>query len=376
LPFTTTYPQIVLIALTIALALAVLFGAVTSGIAFGSYNPSWEGTSELREEADIDSEVIVATDTERYESIEANGTVAFIIAPDQQYDPEEIDRVQSFVDNGGIVIIADDLPGNSNQLLADIGSTIRLDGDPVRDDRNYQESPALLRATETADHPLTNDIDELALNHGTVLNPGEASVLVRTSEYAYIDRNRNEELDDDETLASYPVVAVEEQGDGEILVISDPSVLINVMIDRSDNRAFVQALVDEDRVLLDTTHGDEIPPLMGVLLAVQNSAPLQLLIGFAGIGLVAVWSRGGLRVVSRRLWSPFVRMQTDESPNVALGPADIGSVVATEHPDWDESYRNQITTAIISQQDDNHPNDGSSGGTRRNPKRDGEGPDR
>lgn len=376
-PFSTTYPQLVLLILTMAVSVTVLFGAVTSGVAFGSYNPDWDGTSELRVEADtVADETIIVSNTERYDTVEANGTVAFVIAPDEQYDLEDSSRIQSFVERGGTVVIADDQPERANPLLADLNSTVRIDGDPVRDEQNYYRSPALPTATETADHHLTNNVDELTLNHGTVLEPGDATVLVRTSEYAYVDRNRNEELDDDETLAAYPVATVEERGDGAVVVLSDPSVLINAMIDRSDNREFVRTLVDRDRVMIDTSHGDEVPPLVSAVLFIRNSSILQWIIGLAAVTLVSVWSIGGLRPVSERISAVFTDSQQDDSTPLGLEPADIASVVAAEHPDWDESYRERITTAIINHRDDIVIDDGSRTGLRRDPNGNGERPDR
>lgn len=378
-PFSTTYPQIVLGILTTAVVVTVLFGVVTSSVAFGSYNLAWDGTSELRQEADdVADETIIATDTDRYESIEANGTVAFVIAPDEQYEVEESNRMRSFVERGGTLVIADDRPERANSLLTGLNSTVQIDGGTVRDERNYYRVPSLPRATETAEQGPADDVDELALNHGTILEAGNATVLVRTSEYAYVDRNRNEELDDSESLATYPVVVAEELGQGTVVVVSDASILINAMIDRSDNRVFVRSLADTDRVLIDTSHGDQIPPLIAVVLVVRNSPLLQLFAGLVAITLVSVWGAGGFKQITSRIAAAFSfwRSEYDQSSDIDLDRSEIVSAIELQYPHWDESDREQITTAVISQRYDTVPDDGPSSRSRRDPDRDGERPDR
>jgi len=377
LPFSATYPQLVLGVLVCAMTVAILVGALTSGVAFGSYNIAWDGTSELRAEADsVGEETVIATDTERYETIDANGTTAFVIGPAEQYDTEDSNRVRSFVERGGTVVIADDQPARANALLEDLDSTVRIDGDPVRDERTYHRSPALPRATEIEDNSLAETVDGLTLNHGTVLDPGDATVLVRTSEFAYVDRNRNEELDDDETLAAYPIVAAEDRGAGRIIVVSDSSVLINAMIDRPDNRAFVRSLIDSERVVIDTTHGDEIPPLAGMLLAIRTAPTLQFIVGLGAVTLVAVWSMGGLGPVSRRIAAVFGSVDRSRSSDPHLDPPDVRTVIDAGQFDLDESDRERLTTAVINQRDDSITDDGSSSSSRRDQRRDGTRPDR
>lgn len=67
---------------------------------------------------------------------------------------------------------------------------------------------------------------QLTLNQGTVIDEVDESVLVRTSEYAYLDENGNEKLDREEEIDSYPVVASEKLGEGQVILVSDPSVFI------------------------------------------------------------------------------------------------------------------------------------------------------
>lgn len=348
-PVPTSYPQLVLVVLAAAVAAATLVAAATSGAAFGAYNPGWDGTSELRGEADAaGAETVVVDNASRYESLPANDTVAFVLAPDERYGPDDADRVREFVEHGGTLVVADDVPARTNPLLADLGVTARIDGAPLRDERNYYRSPAMPRATNATGHPLVERVDAVTLNHGTALEPGNATVVVGSSEYAYLDRNRNEELDDAERLAERPVVTVESIGDGRVIATSDPSMLINVMIERADNRAFAAALVaGQERVVLDVSHAEDLPPLVAATLALRNSPALQLLAGGAGIAAVAAWQTGLLGAARRRVESRVSGWPAASPDELALTESDVAALLEREHPDWDETRRERVMTAIM-----------------------------
>jgi len=91
-----------------------------------------------------------------------------------------------------------------------VGARARFDGDRLRDERNYEHSPALPTASAVARHPYTRDVETLGLNHATAVtgnvtengtadatangtvNETNATVLVESSPYAYLDSNRND----------------------------------------------------------------------------------------------------------------------------------------------------------------------------------------
>lgn len=341
-----SYPRLLLYALALALAVGLLVGASTSGAAFGTYTHSWEGTSDLRAEAQAaGAETIVVIDTTRYEDLEANGTVAIVIVDEGSYGPEDRERLIDFIRRGGTVVIADDL-GQTNQLLQEMGANTRIDGDPLRDEREYHRSPALPVATETSDHPYVNDSDTFTLNYGTTLDANGADVLVRSSEYSYLDTNRNQAFDEDETLGPRPVMTTEEIGQGELVVISDSSSLINVMLERPGNRAFVQQLfASHDRVVIDQSHSAELPPLAIALLTLRESAILQLGVVAGLIGAVAIidarprWLRG----LRDRFGGPSATERTDTE----LQPAELRAILEAQYPDWDSARRERVIQVIM-----------------------------
>lgn len=280
------------VALAVALVVTGVWATSVSTSAFGAYNPGWEGTSELRAAAgDGSGQSPVAPRMAAYDGASPDGTVAVVLSPDETYTDTEASRLRRFVRRGGTLVVAEDFGPHSNALLRDVGASTRVDGRLVRDERHYARSPNLTVATDVTESSLTDGVDRLTLNHGTVLRPNGAYVLVETSPFAYVDANGNASLDATESMRQYPVVTVEQLGDGHAVVVSDPSLFINAMLDAPDNRRFVRALfAAHTTVLLDYSHSDRLPPLVAARLALQRNALLQSLAGFLLLGLVLLVS--------------------------------------------------------------------------------------
>lgn len=276
-------PVAVLSVLAVVVLGAFVVGGATSGASFGAFNPEWEGTTDLRSIADdAGADTKVATNTTAYDE-HGEDTVAVVLAPEDGYTEAEVRRIEAFLDRGGTLLVAD-RGGTGNELLAALDADARVDGTLLRDERNYYRDPALPVATEVANHSLTTDVDSLTFNYGTAVEPGNSTVLVSSSEFGYLDSNGNGELDDDETLSSYPVATTEPVGAGQVLVVGDASAFINAMAERPENRQFARnVFADGETVLVDTSHSGSVPPLVGALLTVRGSPPLQ-----GGLVLVAV----------------------------------------------------------------------------------------
>jgi hypothetical protein len=130
------YPRAVLLALLVATVLGLGLAASTSGIAFGAYNPAWDGTTVLRtvaEETGADTQVVLSTTA--YERTTAAGTVAVVFSPAEPYTAAERTRVRSFVRRGGTLVVAEDYGPRGNGLLAGGGADARVVGRPLRDPR-------------------------------------------------------------------------------------------------------------------------------------------------------------------------------------------------------------------------------------------------
>lgn len=342
--FDFSYPQLVLVALLVVTVVGLVFAASTSSAAFGSYNAAWDGASELREEAQaVGTESDIVRNTSRYATVTPNGTLAIILSPQSGYGPAETDRIRRFVRNGGTLLVAEDFGRHSNDLLARIGAEARVSGQLLRDERYNYHSPALPVARNVSNHTLTQGVAALTLNHGTFVRPNGATVLVSTSPYAYVDTNGNAELDDQDRVGTYPVATVESVSDGRVIVVGDPSIFINVMLDRPGNRAFVRSLFSaHERVLLDYSHAGQLPPLAVALLVLRDVPSLQFLLGMAGIVAIGLWTRNP--DIPQRLRKAF---GADDRFRPDAGPDELASFVRRQHPEWDDERVERVIDGIM-----------------------------
>lgn len=340
-------PRALLVSLLVAVLLTVVVAGATSTAAFGASNAAWDGSSALQSTADAagtDSRLLLETNA--YRNVTREGTVAVVLSPTQPYDETDGEAMRAFVREGGTLVVGSDFGSRGNALLAAVGADARFDGSLLRDDRHYYRTPAMVEATNVSDHPLVAGSDTLTLNHGTAVEPrsGNATVLVRTSEYGYLDRNGNDALDESEQLDAYPVVAVERVGSGRVVVVGDPSVFINAMLDRQGNQQFTRALFGQhQRVLLDYSHAPAQPPLVSAVLLVRRSTWLQVLVGLIGLGAIGAWRRNPDVVRSLR-----DRLRGEHRPvEVGTDEAELRAYLRERHPDWDESRLNSVIAGVI-----------------------------
>ncbi|QLH81346.1 DUF4350 domain-containing protein [Halosimplex pelagicum] len=346
-----SYPRALLVTLAAVLAIALLYGGLTSTTAFGAYNSAWDGASELRDLSNSqNAETALLQNTTTYADHSPNGSVAFVLSPDTEYTPREADRVERFVRRGGTLVVAEDFDAQSNALLDSIGAEARFDGALLRDERNHDTAPTLPLAENLTDHPYTATVDRLTLNRGTPVEPGNATVVATTSNYSYLDANLNSQLDDAETMQKYPVAAVESLGAGDVVAIGDPSIFINAMLQRPGNQAFASALVAaHDTTLVDVSHLDALPPLVRAQFALRSAPLLQITVGFGLVLLVTYLSEAAAltRNVRRRL--------TPDGRNPALdAPVDpetdreaVAAWVRERHPDWDAGRVRRVTDRVM-----------------------------
>jgi hypothetical protein len=301
------------VALAVVLVVAGLWGASTSDPAFGAYNPGWDGTSNLHEEARAAAaSSTVATRTAAYDGVVPGRTVALILSPDTEYAEADVARLRRFVRAGGTLVVAEDFGPHSNSLLRRLGAATRVDGRLVRDERHHYRSPDVPVATGVAPSRLTEGVDRLTLNHGTVLEPHGSRVVVETSPFAYLDTDGDASPDSRESMRRYPVVTAERLGEGRVVVVADPSLFINAMIERDGNRRFVRGLfAGRATVLFDHSHANGVPPLIGAALALQESPTLLGFLGLLLLGTILLLSARLPPIRSRRRGVPGAVLRRD-----------------------------------------------------------------
>ncbi|WP_254272345.1 DUF4350 domain-containing protein [Haloarcula marina] len=354
----TDYPAVALVCLLVVCNLALVVAMSTSGVAYGPYNSDWDGGTDLREVVSVTgADPEIGTSTSAYVDADAN-EVAFVLAPTESYGPTDVTRVRQFVSRGGTLIIASERANTTNELLAGLDTETRINGTTVLDDQTNYRNATLPRATNVSEHALVTDVEALTLNRGTVLDVPERegpvqrierpTVLVRTTSVAYLDRNGNGALDDNETIQSYPVAAVESVGTGRVIVVSDASVFTNTMLEREGNAAFARAVSQNaTTALLDYSHRPPLPPLTYALLAVRATPLAQVVIALSLLGSVALWARRPTLELAE-----LIDGDDPPAPDRTLTEAEVVAFVRERHPDWDRERVERVSQHIIRQRQD------------------------
>lgn len=342
-------PTVLLGVFTLTVLLAVVVAASTSTASFSAYNGAWDGTNTLQsisEEAGGTPQI--TDDTAAYGRIDPNRTVAIILSPDQPYTTRDYNHIRQFVNQGGTLLVADDYGPHTNPLLKALGADARLDGRSLRDDQEYYKSPALPIAPNVSNHTLVAHVSQLTFNHGTAVVAHNATVLVRSSEYAYLDTNRNGTLDDSERIATRPVATVESVGQGRIIVVGDSGIMINAMLDRPGNRAFArQVVTGHETVLLDYSHTVRLPPLALAVLLIRKSTLLQIVLGAIGIGVVYGWTRTSGMLA--RLRSALTRSSVNTP---TLDETAMLGYLQRQHPEWEDDRLQRVIEAMRERRDE------------------------
>ncbi|HVV88442.1 MAG TPA: DUF4350 domain-containing protein, partial [Kofleriaceae bacterium] len=205
-------------ALALVLALAAAFAATAApaparaddATALADYDPSsrtWNGLYTFtRVAAGLDLTVMPVATLE-WSDLGASD-ILVLIYPLQRVDPA---RLSAFVQAGGHVVVADDF-GRAGDALSRLG-LLRADVGTAQADRYYKGRLYAPIAIPLEAHPLTRGITEVVTNHPAVLTE-----VSRATPVIGFGGGRG------------AIVVAGEAGTGRFVVVSDPSIFINRMM--------------------------------------------------------------------------------------------------------------------------------------------------
>ncbi|CAJ36751.1 DUF4350 domain-containing protein [Methanocella arvoryzae] len=238
---------------------------------FSLSNPAWNGMAGIS--GDVNSMYSFSALPEA----DANGTL-LIVGPTQNYTEQEAGLVQAYMDRGGRTIVMDDY-GTANSLLELLGSPVTLYQQPLCQDGSFYRTPAFPIIDGIGNSGVLSGTGPLYFNHPVPLNvTGPGVVLASTSSLAWIDSNDNARIDEGEQFGTYPVAASVSYGKGELVVIGDPDLLINSMVELGNNSAFIGNVVSKGPVYVDASHGHGAPPLAVVYHLLKTDIVTQVLL--------------------------------------------------------------------------------------------------
>lgn len=218
---------------------------------FRTQNPFWNGLRSLERQFQI-------TLLESLSALpkEPRGSVLVVI-PYLQVDDADVARLRSYLEGGGVVILADDY-AYGNSVLEGLGVEARFINAPLIDPLFNYRTEYFPLATKLAPSPLTDEVSSIALNYAAALEGDGLTVVASSSAFSYLDLNSDGVRDGGDPLGPLPVVGLTTIGRGNLILVADPSVFIDAMLGAGDNGQFVQNLLaspgTDPRVFLDGAH--------------------------------------------------------------------------------------------------------------------------
>jgi hypothetical protein len=249
----------------------------TNTMEFSQDNIGWNGTSVFF--SDLDShKTLEVTDPEELTGYPPNATL-LIIAPYRNPTAGEIAAYDAFLQAGNTIFLADDF-GTGNEILDGIGSSISiLPGNLSSIDRKYADSSSVVayRTPGESPRPLPASLD---LNNPAALNGG--SPLIMTSVMSWIDTNGDGKINGGEAMGMFPVMARDERGQGQLIVLSDSSIFINSMYsDNENDRELIQNITSRGGpVLIDqmNSHTADKNRFSEILHVIRTTTTIEILV--------------------------------------------------------------------------------------------------
>lgn len=186
-----------------------------------------------------------------------------IVGPSIQFSDDESSKVRSFLEGGGSVLVADDF-GTGNSLLQRLSIGARFSGKPLADLYYYSKSPTFPVISDFSPNSLTENVSTVILNRPSFLeidNSSQVTTFASSSPFSFIDLTVENMPLANETIDSYPVMVNAKIGRGTLILISDPSMFVNDMIDLHDNMQLLRNLlgIDHGSLFFDVGHLSRAP---------------------------------------------------------------------------------------------------------------------
>ena len=287
--------------MVIVLSLTALIWFYPPNGDFRTGNPFWNGLTTFT----TDSKISIITSFDNLPS--PTKETVLIIIPYTQLTETELDKLSRFVSLRGTLIVLDDY-GYGNQILNRLELDMRFTGKPLLDPLFSYKSKWLPRITDfdrSIQTPITNNVTSIVLNHAsTISNISDNAVVAWSSRFSFLDLNSDSTRETDEPSGPLAVAAYAKAGEGYVVAISDPSILINSMINMDANFNFIKNVMQiqssnptifVDQSHLPRTSLDEAKETIGTTLKLVSSplGTLSLITVVLALTLTPVWRKSG-----------------------------------------------------------------------------------
>ena len=205
------------IAITTPILLSLAF--MHDNTPFSPFNTGWDGYSSLAK--------CIKPST----SVRGFNTVILVV--EEEPNSGLINELRSFLNKGGLLVIASNQAEYANALLRGLGVDASLSSSIITDDflnlQGNQRLPLALVINHT--YPFSN-VTLIALDDAVPINPGNLTVIAETSSSSEADGVKG----------PFPVVVMGNVYNGTVILISSPAIFINALINVAGNGELLRAI--------------------------------------------------------------------------------------------------------------------------------------
>ena len=326
---------------------------------FSTFNTDWNGTSTFSN--NIRKNYSVEPRINNLNTLPQPGNSALlVIGPQQNYAEQELSTIDQYVRDGGILLLANDF-GTGNQITQQILNTEVFTEHKVMD-LSFEKKPDFASVKNLRPHPLTANVSNLILNHAsTIQQRTGGEVIATTTTNSWLDTNNNNMMDNSEPKGPFTILATKQVEEGEIILLSDPSLLINGMQNKGNNQQFRNNLLnylnnlkkenkETTTFILDEAHKEK-PTLTNTINITReremtpNKALITTLLMFAVIiggenKLHIVIIEKSMNLLINILDKLFGEEETTKTEE------NIINKIMEEHPEWDKKTIQRLTKEI------------------------------
>jgi len=285
-----------LLMLVIVLALSAIVWFYPPTGNFSVDNPFWNGLSAY-------SSVAKVVPLDSYVNLPSSGKgTALIVIPYEQFTENELAQLKSYVLSGGTLVLMDNY-GFGNQVLGGLGLGMRFTGQPLLDPLFDYRNEWFPEITDFSNSSVNRNVSSIVFDHATCLNDTSgATVIAESSSFSFLDVNENGVWDAGEPTGPLPMAAYVMMGQGCVVAVANPGLLINGMINMDNNLQFIGNVVSikgsspkvfVDQFHLPETSLDEGKAFLAVVYGVVASplGTLSLIVVVLALLLTPIWKR-------------------------------------------------------------------------------------
>ena len=281
----------VVLPIMVTLVLLVWFYPTNSD--FSYENLGWNGTEDFATEF----EALPLSSLDSLSSVTQESTL--MVIPYLEFNDSDLWKLEQYLSNGGKLVLLDDY-GFGNEILEWLQLEARFTRGQLLDPLFNYKNKNFPKIIDFAPDPITNGVASIVFNHATSLeNIPSGQVIAQSSHFSFLDENQNGNWDEEELKGPLPVIANFKIGKGELVLISDPSILINSMLGMEGNQQFLENIA-QGQLFIDQSCLPEVAldEAKGTLKVTRNATAtvggtLGLIVLILALALRPIWHKGG-----------------------------------------------------------------------------------